>query len=201
MNKPFRFSVWIHVWGYRWRRIVTKFWYSRIFRRVGVGCAFYPFGMLVGTENISVGSGTTIRYGCRLETVEHGQSWRPHLSIGSGVNIEQNVHIICHDRVTIGDRVSITGHCAIVDVTHPFRIDKLVKMGRCIDGARSFVEIGEGSFLGFGTIVLPNVRIGRNCMIGAGSVVVSDIPDYSVAAGSPARVLKRHDIASPDVPD
>ncbi len=54
-------------------------------------------------------------------------------------------------------------------------------------------EIGDGSFIGFGSVILPNVRIGVQVVIGANSVVTADIPDYSVAAGSPAIVLKRYD--------
>ncbi|MEO6802231.1 MAG: DapH/DapD/GlmU-related protein, partial [Granulicella sp.] len=55
-----------------------------------------------------------------------------------------------------------------------------------------YVEIGEGTLIGMGTMVLPNVRIGKRCVIGANSVVTSDIPDYSIAAGSPARVIRTH---------
>ena len=44
----------------------------------------------------------------------------PELRIGNNVDIEQNVHIVCHHRVTIGDDVSITANCAIVDTTHAF---------------------------------------------------------------------------------
>lgn len=184
-------STALHYWYYLWRRVVTRFWYAHQFCHVGKQSAFFPFGMLAGAENVRVGDRTKIRYGCRLETVQHGQHWRPRLEIGSDVNIEQNVHIVCHDRIVIGDRVSITGHCAIVDITHPYRVSDGVKMGSLIAAERSFVEIGEGTFIGFGATILPNVRIGRHCLIGAGSVVTRDIPDYSIAAGAPARVVRR----------
>ena len=52
------------------------------------------------------------------------------------------------------------------------------------------VTIGAGSWLGHGTVVLPGSRIGRHVTIGANSVVSGDIPDYSVAVGSPARVIR-----------
>lgn len=58
------------------------------------------------------------------------------------------------------------------------------------------VRIGAESWLGFGVKVMSGVSIGRHCVIGAGSVVTADIPDYSVAAGVPARVIKRYDPAS-----
>lgn len=51
--------------------------------------------------------------------------------------------------------------------------------------------IGENTFVGAGSVVLQGIRIGKNCVIGAGSVVLQDIEDDCVAAGTPARVIKR----------
>lgn len=55
------------------------------------------------------------------------------------------------------------------------------------------VIIGEGFWLGTNVVVVGNVHIGKHCVIGANSVVTKDIPDYSVAAGIPAKVIKRYD--------
>jgi acetyltransferase-like isoleucine patch superfamily enzyme len=116
------------------------------------------------------------------------------LSIGSDTNIEQNVHIVCHSRIRIGSNVSITGNCSIVDVTHPYGdVQTQTKIGARIADEDSFVEIGEGSFIGFGSVILPNVKIGANVVIGANSVVLTDIPEYCVAAGAPAVVIKQYD--------
>jgi acetyltransferase-like isoleucine patch superfamily enzyme len=52
------------------------------------------------------------------------------------------------------------------------------------------VSIGDGSWLGHGTVVLPGAQIGRHVVIGANSVVTGSIPDYSVAVGAPARVVR-----------
>ena len=57
------------------------------------------------------------------------------------------------------------------------------------------VEIGEGSWLGENVCVL-GTHIGKHCVIGANSVVTKDIPDYSVAVGIPAKVIKRFDLES-----
>lgn len=54
------------------------------------------------------------------------------------------------------------------------------------------VSIGDGSWLGFGAVVLPGARIGKHVTIGANSVVTGEIPDYSVAVGSPAKVIRRY---------
>ena len=58
------------------------------------------------------------------------------------------------------------------------------------DGAFRPPEVGEGSWIGARVTLLPGVKIGRYCVIGAGAVVTKDIPDYAVAAGVPARVIR-----------
>jgi acetyltransferase-like isoleucine patch superfamily enzyme len=55
------------------------------------------------------------------------------------------------------------------------------------------VVIGDGSWLGHGSVVLPGVTIGRHVVIGANSVVTKDVPDFSVAVGVPAKVIRRFD--------
>jgi len=57
------------------------------------------------------------------------------------------------------------------------------------------VRIGEGSWLGINVCVL-GANVGKHCVIGANSVVTKDIPDYCVAIGSPARIIKRFDMES-----
>ncbi len=180
----------IVLWHTAWRCILTQSYYRKYLKKVGKNSIIYKPSFITGLDKIEIGYSTIIRYGVRLEVVDHGQPWSPSISIGDNVNIEQNVHIVCHDRIIIGNNVSVTGHCAIVDVTHPHLNAALgKKSGDVIHGDRSFVEIGDGTFLGFGATILPNVRIGRNCMIGAGSVVTQDVPDGASAAGVPARIL------------
>jgi acetyltransferase-like isoleucine patch superfamily enzyme len=55
------------------------------------------------------------------------------------------------------------------------------------------VTVGEGSFIGANATVLPGISVGVNTIIGAGSVVVKNIPDNTVYAGNPARFLRKHD--------
>ncbi len=151
--------------------------------------------LIANPRYMRIGDSVSIRKGVRLECIEDMYGRTPTLRIGSNVNIEQDVHIVCHNRITIGNNVSITGRCAIVDVTHPYRGEDTEKIGSRIADEDSFVEICDGAFLGIGTIILPNVRIGKGAVIGANSVVNRDVPDYAVAAGAPARVTRiyRHD--------
>lgn len=140
---------------------------------------------------IEIGDDVLIRNGLRIEVVDPQNS--VVISIGNNVNIEQNCHIIGRVRVVIGDNVTITGNCSIVDVSHPFDdISDKKKIGERIANIEQPVIIGEGSFIGFGTHISPGVILGKNCVVGAGSVVTKSVPDYSVVAGAPAKIIKRY---------
>ena len=52
------------------------------------------------------------------------------------------------------------------------------------------VFIGEGSYIGINAVIVGNIKIGKHCVIGANSVVTKNVPDYCVAVGSPAKVIK-----------
>jgi acetyltransferase-like isoleucine patch superfamily enzyme len=180
-------------------RLKAVLYYRHVFATFGRGSVLYKPMMLTNPRFMHIGKNVVIRHGARMEAIVTDAENLPELRIGDNVNVEQNVHIVCHSNIVIGDDVSITGNCAIVDVTHPFKdVHDPVKIGDRILKERSFVEIGDRSFLGFNAIILPNVRIGRFCVVGAHSLVSRDIPDYSVVAGNPARILRRYDEALED---
>ncbi|WP_433974526.1 acyltransferase [Tunturiibacter lichenicola] len=169
-------------------------YYRQVFGSFGINSILFKPLLLSNPRFIHIGKNVDIGQGVRMEALITSGKRIPEFRIGDNVNIEQNVHLVCHSRLVIGSDVSITGHCAIVDVTHPYaNVDDPIKIGSRILDEDSFVEIGNGSFLGFGTVVMPNVRIGKNCIIGAHSVVTKNVPDYSVIAGNPAKVLRRYD--------
>ena len=148
--------------------------------------------LLKNYGNVQLGNHVSICQGIRIEIVYSSAGRKPELRIGDNVNIEQNVHIVCHSRILVGSNVSITGHCAIVDVTHLYQRDfrETEKIGNRILDEDSFVEIGEGAFLGYGCVILPNVKIGSMAVIGANAVVTKNVPDYGIVAGNPAKLLK-----------
>jgi acetyltransferase-like isoleucine patch superfamily enzyme len=166
--------------------------YRIMFKSIGKYSLIRRPLLISNPQFISIGNKVSIRNGVRLEVVTYNSQRIPELFIGDNTNIEQNVHIICHSKVKIGANVSITGNCCIVDVTHPFEdVNSDIKIGSRILDKDSYVEIGEGSFIGFGSTILPNVRIGKYVVVGANSVVTKDVEDYSVVAGIPAKVIKK----------
>ena len=172
-----------------WRWLWGCIFYRHRFAHAGKRLIMFQPILLSGLGYVTIGDHVFIRNGLRLEVLKpHDRV--PQLEIGSRVNIEQNVHIVCHSRIYIGDDVSITANCAIVDVTHPYASGGIAKIGDRILDEDSFVEIGAGSFLGIGSIVLPNVRLGRGCVVGANSVVTRSFADRSVIAGAPAKLIR-----------
>ena len=88
----------------------------------------------------------------------------------------------------IGDDVWTGHHVYITDQNHGYS-DRDLPISKQVMPERP-VSIGDGSWLGHGTVVLPGATIGRHVVVGANSVVTGHLPDYSVAAGVPARVIK-----------
>jgi maltose O-acetyltransferase len=116
--------------------------------------------------------------------------------IGGRVYIGEDLIIIDElddrARVRIGDRVAIAPRVTLVVSSHPnfSRIQPFVK---CVHG---YIEIGDDAWLGTGCIILPDVRIGKGAVVGAGSVVTKDVPDFAVVAGVPAKPIKKLDTSS-----
>jgi len=98
--------------------------------------------------------------------------------------------LVCEERITIGNRVTIGANSLIVDTDfHP--LDPLVRQQRPTDGATAPVIIADDVFTGMGVLLLKGVTIGRGSVIGAGSVVTRDIPPGVIAAGNPAQVIRK----------
>lgn len=114
----------------------------------------------------------------------------PVVSIGDRCLIGRGSGIVGHFSIIIGDDVWTGHHVYITDQNHGYE-DVSKPIAQQTQPERPVV-IGDGSWLGHGTVVLPGVTIGRHCVVGANSVVTHDVPDFSVAVGSPARVVRRY---------
>jgi acetyltransferase-like isoleucine patch superfamily enzyme len=114
----------------------------------------------------------------------------PVVRIGDRCLIGRGSGIVGHLSIEIGDDVWTGHHVYITDQNHGYE-DPDVPISRQVMPERP-VSIGDGSWLGHGTIVLPGARIGRHVVVAAGSVVTGELPDRCVAAGVPARVLRRY---------
>lgn len=105
-----------------------------------------------------------------------------NVTIGKRVSIQPYSKMMSAGRIVIEDDVLIAMNCSLITNNHDFYQRRILTI--------QDIHICQGAWLGAGVTVLPGVTIGRQAVIGAGSVVTRDIPDYAVAVGSPAKVVK-----------
>ena len=145
-------------------------------------------------QYISIGEDTLIGEGVALSAgMVPGQVCisTPVVTIGDRCLIGRGSGIVGHFSIIIGNDVWTGHHVYITDQNHGYE-DITRPISQQTQPERAVV-IGDGSWLGYGAVVLPGVTIGKHCVIGANSVVTSDIPDFCVAVGVPARVIRRYD--------
>lgn len=133
------------------------------------------------------------------------QSCAEVITVCRGVMFDTGANIIMHDHsnigqycmldgnhatITIGCHVSMGSHCIILCQNHKY-------LSEGYDGYEGKnVVIGDYAWIGHRVIILPGVLIGKHAIIGAGSVVSKDIPDYAVAVGNPATIKKYRNIVN-----
>ncbi len=166
---------------------------GRRFGSFGAGSVIcFPHTTIMNERYIHIGNGTMIGPDVALSAgMVPGQRCitDPVVTIGDRCLIGRGTGIVGHLSIEIGDDVWTGHHVYITDQNHGYD-DPDVPIARQIQPERP-VRIGDGSWLGHGSVVLPGSQIGRNVVIGANSVVTGTIPDHSVAVGAPARVIRR----------
>ena len=110
-----------------------------------------------------------------------------NITVGKNFFANYNCTIIDVAPVTIGDYCQMAPNVAIYTAGHPIHPatrNSTYEYGKAI-------TIGDNVWIGGNTVICPGVHVGDNAVIGAGSVVTKDIPDWCVAAGNPCRVLRK----------
>lgn len=110
-----------------------------------------------------------------------------HIEVGKNFFANYNCTIIDVAKVVIGDNCQMAPGVSIYTAGHPIHPD--VRNTQYEYGIE--VTIGDNVWIGGNTTICPGVHIGSNTVIGAGSVVTKDIPDWAVAAGNPCRVIRK----------
>jgi acetyltransferase-like isoleucine patch superfamily enzyme len=144
-----------------------------------------------GEEYISLLRGAIVQkysflYAAKID--EH----EPGLIIGKGSVLGNYNHIAAVRKVVFGEYVLTSDRVYVSDNLHGYENVNVPIMHQPVK-FKSEVYIGDGSWIGENVCII-GARIGRNCVIGANSVVTNDVPDYSVAVGSPAKVIRKFNI-------
>jgi acetyltransferase-like isoleucine patch superfamily enzyme len=137
-----------------------------------------------GTDNRGIRLGTGVFIGRNtILSCKNGD-----IDIDDFANIGFNAEIFSASRVRVGKRVLIAAYTYLVGGDHLYdRVDvPVLDQGRTARG----IEVDDHAWLGAHVVVTDGSRVGKDCIIGAGAVVVGEVPDFRIAAGIPARVLR-----------
>lgn len=151
----------------------------------------FPFSTLFGEGQIHVGAQTLISSWVTLATgYSPEQTTVPPraLVIGDRCVIGLRSGIVAHESIEIGDDVWFGQEIYVTDSNHGFS-DLDVPFGRQL-GPLHPVKIGDGTWIGHGAVILPGAQIGRCVVVAARAVVRGEVPDFSVIAGVPAKVIR-----------
>lgn len=110
-----------------------------------------------------------------------------NIEVGRNFFANYNCTMLDVAKITIGDNCFMAPNVAIYTAGHPIHPDSRNSMYEY--GIP--VTIGDNVWIGGNVVICPGVTVGSNCVIGAGSVVTKDIPDWSIAAGNPCKVIRK----------
>ena len=161
--------------------------------------SIHPSAKIIGLSNIKIGENFYAGKDLWIEAVHsHGElTYNPQIIIKDNVAINDSVHIAASNYVEIGNNVLMASKIYISDHNHGCYAGENQSDPEMPPNIRPVscdkrVVIEDNVWLGEFVAVLPGVTIGRGCIIGSNSVVSKSIPPYSIAVGSPARVVKRY---------
>ena len=174
--------------------VLTKIFTVLTFRKARL--IRYPI-IIRGKAQINVGYGFTTGKYCRIETFNNGLNHKKDIiSIGQNVQINDMVHISGIKSINIGNNTLIASRVYISDHDHGSYEGSDQSDPEIIPIKRELfaepIVIKDNVWIGENVSILKGVCIGLSSIIGANSVVTKDIPDYCIAVGSPARVVKTY---------
>ena len=193
--------LWAKIYSYqtsqkirRKKNAIYSCWIRSEFNKIGTDCFIAKPIYLTGGKHITIGD----HFGCdqrlRLDAYDEflGELFKPQIIIGNNVSIQKDCHIGAIDKITIGNNVLLGSKVYISDHSHGKISKETLSLPPALRSLYSKGEIiiEDNVWLGEGVVVLPNVTIGENSIIGANAVVTKSIPKNSIAAGNPARVIK-----------
>jgi acetyltransferase-like isoleucine patch superfamily enzyme len=163
-----------------------------------IGGSFATFGRktvimpqlrIAGEHRISIGANIFIGPGSWLQTLENDGDCSVAIKIGNRTSIAGGCVISAVKQVIIEEDVLLARNVYISDHMHRHTSTTLPILRQGLDRVMA-VRVKSGAWLGQNVVVCPGVTIGKNAVVGANSVVTKDVPDFAVAVGAPARVVR-----------
>jgi len=159
---------------------------------------FSPFSEIRNPHLIAMGDYTNVGSGCLLWAVEQNRSNHGlKIVIGNNVLLFRNVTIVAMKKIIIGNFCMLAENVTIRDQDHA--ISDCSKPTKVQGHVFNPVILEDDVWVGAGTTILREVRIGKGSVIGTNSVVNRSIPPHSISAGVPVKVIKRRDISKKEI--
>lgn len=167
----------------------NSIYYRRRLKKFGNNSYIIKPLVIQGHKNIIIEDNVLIAHQVWLNAIEINN--KPStLIIGKGCNIGHYNHICATGEVILEEEVLTADKVYISDHLHAYE-DIAVSILKQPVLQKNFVRIGKGSWIGENVCII-GASVGRHCVIGANAVVTKDIADYCVAAGNPAKIIKRY---------
>lgn len=125
--------------------------------------------------------------GCYIETPFHANFGGAHVHFGKNIYANFNLTLVDDTHIYVGDNTMFGPNVTLATAGHPV-LPELREKGYQFNIP---IHIGKNCWIGAGSVILPGVTVGDGSVIGAGSVVTKDIPSGVVAVGNPCRVLRK----------
>lgn len=187
------FPLFLHLKMRDWKNHLYRLWLKPYLGKFDKATVCYPLEFF-GGKYINVESGTSIQAHCIITAWDSycGKRYTPLIEIGKDCLIGQYCHITSIKHIKIGDRVLLGRWVTITDNAHGnFDKDSLnIPPKKRTLVSKGEVIIGNNVWIGDKVTILPGVCIGNNSVIGANSVVCHNVPDNSMVAGIPAKIIK-----------
>lgn len=174
-----------------YRYVFYRFMYA--FNSLGWPIEFSKDLTIFNEEFIKIGNNVNINEYVALKCItdKNVKNKNLKITIGDRVGIGMGTQIVAAESITIEDDVILAPYCFVGDFDHEYEDTTLPVWQQPLRNLKP-ITIKKGAWIGTKSTVCAGVTIGKNSVIGANSVVTKDVPDYSVAAGIPARVLKKY---------
>lgn len=163
--------------------------YEKLINSIGEGCYFDGNIHFGGCKN-SLKIGSHVKIGPNSSFHIQMPNGNAQVKIGNNVFINHGFSLDCNEsKIIIENNVTIGCDVTVLGTNHDINdIENQYK--KLIDKE---ITIGEGCWLGTRVIILPGVKLGKGCIVGAGAVVTKTFDDYCLIAGNPAKIIKKYD--------
>lgn len=179
----------------RIKSVLFNIYISKQLCSVGNKISIHFSASLLGLNKISIGDNCRIGNNMRLRAYCEYENYKynPSIKIGNNFYAGVDCSIAAVGNILIGNNVTLASRVTIIDHSHGLGdySDIEIPVMRRELGIKGDIIIEDNVWICEGAIILSNVRIGKNSIIGANAVVTRDIPDNSIVGGIPAKIIKK----------